>query len=257
MRVLATFAVEQEFAPWRLRRRFMRRRLPEHYGAARYYSALIGQSKVDVLVTGMGARKGEPGLSLLLREGADICISSGLAGALRPGLAWGEIVVARHLAVLGSEEKSDCDPRLVNVAIEKGATAVDTFLMSESVLGSSEMKRQCAVQGDVVEMESYSIVTRASEKGIPSVAIRSISDTAEEELPLDFNRAINSRGEVNLTAVLAQLARHPGRLPKLLHFGKRSEEAARRLSDFLDEYVQTLESEWLGRELAVQNRGAK
>jgi adenosylhomocysteine nucleosidase len=257
LKVVVTFAVEAEFAPWRLRRGFARRRLPEHDGAARCYSALVGQSHVDVLITGMAVRKGEPGLSLLLQEGADICISSGLAGALRPGLVWGEIAVARRLAVLGGEEKRDCDPRLVELAIEMGATGVDTFLMSDSVLGSSEVKRRSAVQGDVVEMESFSIVARASEKWIPSVAIRAISDTTEEDLPIDFNRAMNSRGEVKLSAVLSQIARRPAQLPKLIRFGKRSEEAANRLSDFLDAYVQALDSESLDRELAVQNRGAK
>jgi len=257
MRVLVTFAVEAEFAPWRLCRGFVRRQLPEHYGTASCYRAVVGQSKVNVLLTGMAIRNAEPGLSLLLREGADICISSGLAGALRPGLVWGEVVVARHLGVLGRDEKRDCDQRLVDLAVEKGAMAVDTFLMSSSVLGLSEMKRQSAVQGDVVEMESFSIVTRASENWIPSVAIRSISDTAEEDLPIDFNRAISSRGEVKVSAVLSQIARHPGQLPKLVRFGKRSEEAAHRLSSFLDKYVRALDSETLGRELAVQDRGAR
>jgi len=255
MRVLVTFAVDAEFAPWRLRREFVRRRLPEHYGAAACYSSPVGQTHVDVLLTGMALRNAEPGLSLLMGEGVGVCIASGLAGALRPGLACGEIVVARHLSRLRGTETRDCDHRLVSLAVEKGATAVETLLGSESVLTTSSAKREAAKQGDVVDMESFAILAKASESWIPSVAIRSISDTSEEDLPIDFNRTIGLRGGIKLGAVLSQVARHPAQLSKLVSFGRRSQEAAHKLASYLDSYIQALDGNFVVGEPALQERG--
>src|SRR2546426_651466 len=76
--------------------------------------------------------------------------------------------------------------------------------------------------------------------GARGVAIRGISDTVEEDLPLDFNRVTNASGDVSIPRVMREVFRNPGAIPALIRFGHQSQEAAERLAAFLDEYVQRL-----------------
>jgi adenosylhomocysteine nucleosidase len=243
MKILVTFAVEAEFAPWRSKRRFRRRqfRTPS-YGSSVVHSATIDNATVDVFLTGIALRNQEPGLSVLLDERPDVCITCGLAGALHHALKREEIVVARHVGALTRESRRSCDGKLVEMAAQNGATAVDTFFTSEHILSTAQAKREGAQYGDVVEMESLAILTKTSQRWIPTVAVRAISDTADEDLPLDFDRCTDSRGEISSGRLIVQMARRPSQLPALVAFGKGSRRAAIRLAEFLDHYITVIQS---------------
>ena len=47
----------------------------------------------------------------------------------------------------------------------------------------------------------------------PAVAIRAVSDSVDEDLPLDMNEVFNDEGAVSIPRVLGQVARHPQALP--------------------------------------------
>jgi hypothetical protein len=104
-----------------------------------------------------------------------------------------------------------------------------------------EEKRLLAPQGEAVDMESFRILEEAQRRGIPSVAIRVISDAADEALPIDFDRAVRPDGTVNLMNLAGQAMRAPSRWPALLSFGYRQRCAARELAGFLDRFISALE----------------
>src|SRR5260370_31982214 len=78
MNILVMFAVEAEFAPWRKRRKF--RRLPGDWPR---FEAQFGGARVRAVLTGMGQTQALEAARRALPERPDICISTGLAGALR------------------------------------------------------------------------------------------------------------------------------------------------------------------------------
>ncbi len=97
MRILVTFAVEAEFAPWRSRRKFVR----QVADGLSLWQSSIDDAEVCVLLTGIGDDKASV-MDLMMRVAKigqyfDFCISSGLAGALRCDYRLGEIVVAKVL----------------------------------------------------------------------------------------------------------------------------------------------------------------
>src|SRR5271170_6594113 len=96
MRVLITFALENEFAPWRGIRAFQR----DRWGGADAYFTNMGDATVGVVLTGVGSTHASRRASDVLRgsDPIDYCISSGLAGGLRPGLAVSEVVVGRTVS---------------------------------------------------------------------------------------------------------------------------------------------------------------
>src|SRR6202451_1559212 len=100
MRVLVTFALDAEFAPWRKLRRFeklMREDLD-------CYSSQIGETQIRVILTGIGGKKAWVEATKVLWDGdIDVCISSGLAGALKPEHMPGEVLAAE--SVCGADWK--------------------------------------------------------------------------------------------------------------------------------------------------------
>jgi hypothetical protein len=72
--------------------------------------------------------------------------------------------------------------------------------------------------------------------------VRAISDSAQEDLPINFNLTLSKKHEVSVAKVMLQLAKNPFVLPALVRFGRQSQKAATALALFLDGYVQRLES---------------
>ncbi len=236
MKILITFALETEFAPWRRLRGF------EQVADAAYpaYHARIGKADVRVVLTGVGPAHARRALATAFDPLPDMCITSGLAGALRPEYRRGEILSARETREASSDRTIPSDVRLHEAAIALGARPVEIFCTSDDLAMTGERKRHMGRMADAVEMESFCVLTEASGRGVPAVAIRVISDAVDEELPFDFRQSLDSRGGIQYLRVAGRVARAPHRLPALLRLGWRSWRAAALLARFLDLYVQSL-----------------
>src|ERR1700730_9987226 len=259
MKILVTSALDAEFAPWRKRHRFERSQVAGQApaGADVAYCARVGKSDVDVYLTGIGLPPRGPGLYLLLSQGPHLCISSGLGGGLNISLKAGDIVAARSVALVEGGTKINSRARLVEIAERCGARSVDSFLTSKHIVSQAPCKKSMAALGDVVEMESYHVLTMASRKQVASIALRAISDTQEEDLPLDFEKAVEAGGRLNARRLALQIVRFPKRIPSLIRFGRRTEQVTEKLADFLDLYLEAVAAvspqSWSGpaRELAA------
>ncbi len=234
MRVLVTFAVDAEFAPWRKKREFRLRQ----EGQLHVNCVDFGSLRLEVVLTGVGARSAAWNETTLDRE-LDLCISSGLAGALRAEYAPGDILVPNYVTDT-SGTKVECDPELRSMAIEMGGNAVRCFYSTDSVIISAVDKRALGRNADAVEMETTGVLARAARGGARVIAIRGISDSVDQDLPLDFNRVMTSAGEVSIGLVLGQVVRNPLKVPSLVRFGQQSHMAAERLCTFLDRYLEGL-----------------
>jgi adenosylhomocysteine nucleosidase len=239
MRILVTFAVEAEFAPWRKLRSFER----QTSGSAEYYAVRIGGADVNVLLTGVGGKSAWLETTKIAWDcDVDVCISSGLAGALRTEYQLGDILAAKEVHAARWKRLVTSDEKLIQLAEEHGAKAVGSFYSADRVIGLASEKRELGGVADAVEMESGEVLYEASAFGAKVIAIRAISDAAEEDLPLDFNRVMTPAGEVSIPKVLSEVARHPMSVPALVRFGKQSREAAAKLGAFLDRYLEGVAS---------------
>jgi adenosylhomocysteine nucleosidase len=244
MKILVTFALESEFAPWRAMHDFR----SGTWGVLQAHFAEIGGADVGVVLTGAGPKQAAFTASAAIRSESDsisLCISSGLAGGLKDAYEIGHVLAAKSVfseaphADLPSHVL-DSSPALVAFAGECGATIVDQFYSAQHVVGRSEEKRHLGKVADAVEMESFEIMHEAAAFGIPTVPIRAISDLAIEDLPLDMDGVFNEEGRVSIPRVLGQVALHPGSLPDLMKLGNQGKRAAESLAQFLDRYVPML-----------------
>ena len=241
MKILVTFALETEFSPWRALREFR----TVQWGDAEVYRTHIGAAEVVVLLTGAGPKQANLATAKVLggdQESIHLCISSGLAGALKPEYRIGQVLAARCVRTENEETDPGSDPlqssaALLSFAAECGATAVEQFFSSVRVVGRAEEKRQLGEHSDAVEMESFEVLLKSAACGIPAIAIRAISDSADDDLPLDMNRIFTDEGQVSIPRVLGQVALHPTSVPELARLGQNSKTAAESLARFLDKYI--------------------
>jgi len=154
-----------------------------------------------LVANGPGARLVEQALEK--RIDVDGMISTGFCGALDPKLSVGDIV--REVVTRD---------RVVVTAAEKRATREKTGAAA-------------------VDMESASIARKAAEWGVPFQCIRAVSDTADEDLPLDFNLYCDSEGRFSRSRIaLAAVARPFTRVPALLRLERNCRIAAESLGEF-------------------------
>ena len=237
MRILVTFAVEAEFAPWRKMRPFV----SSTRGNVEAYTMSLHDAEVIVLLTGVGGRRAWAEATSIIWDGnVDVCISSGLAGALRKHHLPGDVLVPREVHTTSWDKVIPTDKVLVELASKCGAKAVEAFYSADRVIVRSDEKLDLGTKMDAVEMETGDILLEAVAFGARVVAIRAISDAADEALPLDFNRSVTEDGDVSIKRVLAQVAARPSSLPALIRFGLQSRRAARKLAIVLDKYVDAL-----------------
>jgi nucleoside phosphorylase len=202
--IIVSFAVPEESRPFE-------KRLPQH-------------TPIRVVHTGIGPAKARETFSFLVEPSRPaLLISSGFAGALDPALVHGDIVFDCHTT-----------PHLERILTAIGGREC-IFAGVEQVATSSAEKaalRQ-ATGANVVEMESVVLTGLCRDAGIPCATVRVISDVADEDLPLDFNRVISPNGRPIARALLAELAQNPARLSSLFRFRRRIRQASVRLADAL------------------------
>jgi adenosylhomocysteine nucleosidase len=237
MRILVTFAVEAEFAPWRKLRQFVRR----NNGVVEYFTAQIGDAEVNVLLTGVGGKSAWLETTKIVWDAdVDICISSGLAGALHLKYQIGDILAARDVQAVSWNRVVASDPKMIQLAEEHGAKVVRSFYTADHVIGLASEKLELGKVADAVEMESGEVLYEAAAFGAKGIAIRAISDAVDEDLPLDFNKVMTPTGAVSVPRILGEVVRHPMSARALMRFGKQSRLAAEKLGIFLDRYLEAV-----------------
>jgi adenosylhomocysteine nucleosidase len=247
MRVLVTFALKAEFALWCSRHPFVPYEF-ENWEKRRefdLFKANFGSNEVTVLLTGIGGENAREAMRSIPIELHDLCISSGLAGALDVDLRPRDIVVARASEMPGQNLRVESDPGLVESAVACGAHAVPVSLTCEKIVATAEEKQELSANGSIVEMESYHILAASAQCHVPAVALRGVSDAADEDLPVDFGRIMDSHGHLKFGGLFKEVGIHPYRLAPLLKFAGQSRSASESLADFLDRYISSLLRTWI------------
>jgi adenosylhomocysteine nucleosidase len=183
---------------------------------------LIGQnSTIRVLLTGIGQRNAERAIRQeLATMQPKLVLTCGFAGGLNPALAAGTVIFS-----------ADADATLSPALLAAGARPVGFHCVERVVTTVGEKRALRHHTGaDAVEMESGIIRRICREARIPSATVRVISDTADEDLPLDFNRLMDAEQNLSFGKLALALVASPGRIGALLKLRKQTRLAAERLA---------------------------
>jgi adenosylhomocysteine nucleosidase len=88
-------------------------------------------------------------------------------------------------------------------------------------------------RADAVEMESAAVHAICRERGIPCATVRVISDTAGEDLPLDFNQIARHDLSLDYLKLALAIARSPGKIRALMRLQRQTQTAAENLAQVL------------------------
>jgi adenosylhomocysteine nucleosidase len=205
----------------------------------------LNGSNLLLVLTGMGRRRAAEAARLVLdRRPVSMLLSVGFCGALSADLRVGDLVLCQRLMVAESDPGSRViasDPSLVQAALRLAtrnrAITAGTSLVVDRIIRKPDEKKslRAGTGADVVEMESYWIGQVCEQKGIPFLALRAVSDQADDLLP-DLGDAVDQPGSMEWAAARS-LFRHPGEWGRLLHFIQNMGAARRSLNQLLVEFI--------------------
>ena len=201
--------------------------------------AQIGRATVDFFVTGMGYENARRAAEGAMLNRYTHCVISGFCGAVRPGYAVGDIVVADAVQRYGKSKMLECSKGLTATAAEMdGAKRANVMMTVDEVVGTVEENAKIASAAAAVDMESFAVMEVAQARRVPTVAIRAVTDAFDQTVPRHVDEMIDEKGRVNWLAAARTLTRHPSLIPALVGLGRRSDTAAQALARFLDEFLK-------------------
>jgi hypothetical protein len=226
--------------------------------AAPFRKIAAGKSGISILLTGIGRQNAEKSLrEFLVNWGAhasgvpfsasrrkpsgatpelaretralpELVLTCGFAGGLNPDLKLGEVVF----------ELSTRNPQLEIRLLGAGARPATFFCADRIATTVAEKKKLRYETGaDAVEMESAAIHIVCAERGIPCATVRVISDTADEDLPLDFNALARPDKNLDFGKLFLAIATSPGKIGALMTLRKKTRFAAQQLADVLEKVI--------------------
>ena len=215
MRILICFALKEEATPFR--------------------KIAAGKPDVSLLIVGIGRQNAEKSVRKFLADKTgkppELVITCGFAGGLNPDLKIGDVVYE-------APEPSTFNPQLLTRLTAAGAKTAKFFCADRIATTVAEKKKLRAETGaDVVEMESAAIHAVCRERGIPCVTVRVISDTAHEDLPLDFNALAKPDQSLDFGKLFLAIAKSPGKIGALMQLQKKTSLAANRLAVVLEKII--------------------
>jgi adenosylhomocysteine nucleosidase len=205
----------------------------------------VGCHEIRLIRSGMGiGHAAEATAALIAAHRPALLVSFGFGGAVKQGLATGDVVLAtrlfrceagnlRHLDGPDRELTEQAREALAN----HGAPLTFQLRRGEFITTDRiENKRELSallgpdMENPLLEMETAAVAQVAAAAEIPLIAVRAVSDNAAEELGFTIADFTDGTMNVSIPRVLATLARKPGILPQLLRLSRNSRMAGKNLA---------------------------
>jgi nucleoside phosphorylase len=204
----------------------------------------LGGAPVAVAVTGDGERNARGGLaSVLAAVSAREIVALGVAGALDPASAVGDVVVCEHVLAEDGLAVHAADAELAARALRHPGSQRGIAVTSRDLADRPERKAALrALAGSeietrgwrsavaVVDLESAVFAAAANRAEIPWVVVRAVSDRADESLPPLLNASRDEGGAVRRGRVVRGLLTQPSLLKPLLALRERVRSCAVNLT---------------------------
>lgn len=160
-------------------------------------------------------------LQFITQRRPDLIISAGTCGALDPNLTLGQVLtVSRVQSPIGEFPTIASQGVVLHSQDAVAATALD----------KRELFRSGAV---IVDMEAAAVASVCRDHNIPFACVKSVSDLADEDLPLDFNRYRDAAGRFqNSRIAFAGIIK--GKIFALMRLARQSSLAAKQLGAHIE-----------------------
>jgi adenosylhomocysteine nucleosidase len=193
---------------------------------------------VVMAATGDGPKRAASGAARFLeRHHPAALVGAGIAAALSPGLAVGDVVASRRVRFAVGDTATP-DTRLLERALAAGAKAATLVTVDRPIVSAAARAALAATAGAgddalACDMESAAWAREAAARGIPYLAVRAISDAAGEELPALLAESIGPDGSISRAGVVRRALLRPSSWGTLLRMRRRLRECSDAFGAFL------------------------
>ncbi|MCX7722382.1 MAG: hypothetical protein N2379_04900 [Verrucomicrobiae bacterium] len=191
--------------------------------AAAFARRAHAAGRVVVLVTGMGLTNAAKAARRAMSKGPYRAVfSCGFAAGLNPALAPGTVLFQTD------------HPQLEH-ALAKAGAVPGRFVLTQRLLVTAQDKQELFVRtgADAAQCESEAIKAACAERGIPFATVRVVLDTADEDLPYDFNRFLTKTYRFRYAKFFMAVALRPRKFHAIVELAQRCRQASRTLGDAL------------------------
>jgi len=183
-------------------------------------------------VSGIGRPAARAAAQALVEARVAALLSFGLAGALDPELAAGNIILPGELISDDGSRFVTCKAWRERVSASLGGACVSVGTLLTSARPIATPLDKAAAFRDTgagaVDMESAAVAEVAAAHELPFIAVRVIVDTAADALPPSV-LAASRDGRVRVGRLIAGLAAAPGEIAALIRLARRYRTAMRCL----------------------------
>jgi len=213
--------------------------LPEELLSLTQQKIKIGEcltlpSNLLITLSGTGAGNAKQAAERLLEKGATQIISWGCAGGLSPALKAGDLIIpefiqtqSNTLLKLDESLHNELTNLLNEYVFFTGKLIESATIISSEVEKSHLFTKHNAL---AVDMESAAAAQVAKTNNTPFIAIRTIVDPANFNLPKAINHSLNAEGTINLRKLMLYICTHPYEIPALIKLGQHFKSANKKLA---------------------------
>ena len=194
-----------------------------------------GGPDFDVAIVGPGPHRAEAGARALIERGAGALLSWGTSGALVEDLPAGQLLLGEVLRDARGEEYTSDATWLALAARTLAPLAPRRAHCVTVARPASHLRAKQALARDTgcaaVDMESAAGAASAASARIPFLAVRSIVDPVDCDLPRCVMAALDPDGRTHILRMLVALARRPWEIAALLRLGVHFNASLRALRE--------------------------
>jgi adenosylhomocysteine nucleosidase len=243
-------AMPQEIAP--LLRRIKGYQKERAAGFTLYRFSLQGVP-VILVESGMGPAHAKAATETLISFARPaLILNFGFAGAVQPGIEVGELVLAERVFWLREGRVTQAPPpdqqlagsvleacALAGISVKRG-----TFITAAGIMNKEEVagSLDAGVSHPMLEMETAAVLGVSGQAGIPVVALRGVSDAANEELGFSIDEFCDGELRISPARVLRCIAGKPWIVPQLVRLAGNSRKAGKNLAIAVEVALKALTS---------------
>ena len=176
----------------------------------------------------------------------DLMICSGLAGALRPNISVGDIIVqAEDASLIQVAEQALKENRL---PFHVGSLVT---VASPVLTPSARQNLATASEAIAVDMESQTIAALCRRRGVPYLAMKGVSDSMED----DLSPILEGYDVIHIPRIALRVLSRPGTWPLAARLAHHSNVAAKNLGRGVSATLERLGSPFSHESLAQPTRG--
>lgn len=196
-------------------------------GPTRFTGTYAGR-QITLLRTGVGAKKTADALEISPAD-YGVVISTGLCGAMQPGIKAGDIIAD------GREAELDLVKPLRETALELGLPFHFGKILHTNIVLQPKAKRALGEEQRAVacDMESQAVKRWADGK-TAAIAVRVVLDEIDEECPTETPDGESFGAQARFALANAS------KLPQLIKTGWRASSGMKTLATFLKKYLETI-----------------